>query len=513
MKKIIFLIISVIFLVVAIIYSFYNENSKIFSIRVANTKELEKIKSKRTLFSDYVELYYNDNLIPFAYEENNNSFYLLSQVNDYNYIGVITNKNGYKIRVIKNDKNKYDLIKNNEAISIILYNDLYYQIVNLKMTTLPVISLTFKEEKDKIDSYGVMKLYDPYSNERENILNITDMNVRYHIRGATSRVSPKKSYKINVVNKDKEKKKVKLLGLREDNDWILNSIHLDDDSYMREKIGYDVWNALSDKYNHNMEYVEFIKDNNYQGIYYLQEPVDMKTFDGNDEDLLISVKKWKSLGRALYKDYEIDYEDLTRIDEMYFEKGLIENDSLKVELLRTFIPLFDYRYTYKSNIKMSYDIDNSVNHNLFLNLIHATDNNFKNQKIFFDKEVDNEYIIRRTPWDLDHSMNNEKHRLYDLNEILPDEILDPKIENSREFRDLLKNKYFEIRKTIYNLEKLYELVDNYKSLLENNGAVKRDKLKWESEENGIIDFEKSCQIIKDFYKIRIEVLDRYYGGL
>lgn len=509
MKKKIIFILSIILLIITVVYSFYNENNKVFSIRIINLDEVEKIKSKRTLSLDFVELFYNENLIPFAYEENNNSFYLLSQVNDYNYKGVVTNKGNYKMKVIKNDKSKSELIKENEPISIILYNNLYYQIVNLKMTNLPVVSLTHKETDEKKETYGVMKLYDPYSNERDNILNIIDMNVRYHIRGATSKVSPKKSYKINVVNKDKEKKKVKLLGLREDNDWILNSIHMDDDSYMREKIGYDIWNDLSNEYNHNMEYVEFIKDNSYQGIYYLQEPVDMKTFNGNDDDLLISVKKWKSLGRALYKDYE----NLTSIDEMYFEKGLNGNDSLKVELLRTFIPLFDYQYKYKSDIKMSYDIENSVNHSLFLNLIKATDNNFKNQKIFFDKEGDNEYIIRRTPWDLDHSMNNEKQRLYDLNEILPDEILSPQIENSREFKDLLKNKYFDVRKTIYNLDKLYELVDNYKNLLEKNGAIKRDVTKWQPYESGKIDFERSCEIIKDFYKIRIDVLDYYYGGI
>lgn len=514
MKKWILLIFTIISLVILISYSFYNEKNKIFANRVIDKEKAESIISSREIYANDIELFYNDHVVPYAKKETSEeSFYLLSQIDTLDYKGLIKNEEGFTIRVIKPEEKKEELIRNNKALAILLYNDKQYKIVHLKMTTLPVISISFKENKNK-QTLGTMLFYEPNGDKRENILAIKDYDVRYHERGATSKVDPKKSYKVNILNKKGNKKKISMLGLREDNDWILNSLKMNDDSYMREKIGYDIWNALSPVYHLNMEFVEFIKDNEYMGIYYLQEPADMKTFGATSNDLLISVKKWRSRGRALYKDEEIDYEDLTGIDEMEFDKGLEGNDALKVKILRTFIPLFDDRYQFQSDINMSYDLDNSANYELFLNLIMATDNDFKNEKILFKQEQEKEYTIKRVPWDLDWSMNNERvEKRFEINEMIIDEILAPSILNSTEFKNLLKEKYFEIRNSFYNEKTLNELLYSYKEILQQSGSVKRDVHKWETEATGKMDFLKSCKIVEDFFKQRIEFLDNYYGGM
>jgi hypothetical protein len=255
-----------------------------------------------------------------------------------------------------------------------------------------------------------------------------------------------------------------------------------------------------------MEYVELIIDDEYVGIYCLQEVVDLDTFSANKKtDLLVSVKKWESEieERELFTLTE---QENDIIDEFELEKGLKNNRELRLELLKTAINKINN--IEENAIQLEYDLENNAKYSVFINLIEAQDNTYKNEKILF-RNMGSYYIMQKTPWDLDRSMQNERvTELADINRILEDDSLSVEFKESDEFKNMQKDIYFKLRETIYNEETLNQMVDKYAEYLKSSGAVERDSAKWANN-----NFEESCENIKKFFKERISILDNYYGEL
>ena len=68
-----------------------------------------------------------------------------------------------------------------------------------------------------------------------------------HIRGGSSRLNPKKSYKITLYKKNQtgsgalRKNDVSFLGMRSDNEWLLYAMY-SEDTKVRDKLSRDMWN-------------------------------------------------------------------------------------------------------------------------------------------------------------------------------------------------------------------------------------------------------------------------------
>ena len=97
----------------------------------------------------------------------------------------------------------------------------------MAFTGLPTLTIRGGEEE-----YAELVLTDPEN--RDGAGGVTAAGCRYHVRGAISVTFPKKSYKVSLRTQDGEKVKENLLGLRKDDDWILNAMYTDS-SYLREK--------------------------------------------------------------------------------------------------------------------------------------------------------------------------------------------------------------------------------------------------------------------------------------
>jgi len=477
MKKIIF-VASILSLFIIIFYKIYCNQTTILGIPLIKEKNVkELIETKEEIYYN-IPLYFNGKEIPYVESEN---YYFINQKKDDSYVGNIYCNSEYNIVMVKPDKTKNEIIKNDECIKIILYNDSNYKIINLKMTTLPIVTISNVEDK------SVMQLFNC---EGSNY--IKNYYINYNIRGASARLVDKKSYKINLVNSNGNKEKDSLLGMRDDNDWILNPIYFDN-SYIREKIGYDIWNKMSNKYNHTLEYVELVIDGEYIGIYYLQEPVDSKTFNKNDNDILLSIKWW-DYNTILNEDLQIQQ----RIDGFELDKSDINEH--KVGVLREFVK--DIKTEEKSQI-IEYDLDNIITYELFVNFIFGLDNVYINQKILFDYK-DEKYIVVKTPWDIDRSIWNDNidHSKYEYNHFFKDDAINEQLKDAS-YYSLMKTKYFDFRNEFINLEYLNNLIDTYTTLLEDSGAVIRDSAKWKN-----TNYKNSVNIVKEYFEKRIPALDK-----
>ena len=228
-KRLFFLAIILILLVFLIImYCFYNSNSYI-SNKVFSQEQSESIKNDRIEYKKDIDLYFNNNIIPFAKQS---GFYLFHYDKKYDY-KKIYNLDNFKIGIIT--------LENENRINLLLYNDKFYKEVTVELTSLPVVYISNDNDLLVYESTELIHNY----------------NCTYEQRGNSSALSNKKSYKLDIYDKRNKNVSVSFLGMNEKDNWVLNPIYFDN-SYMREKISYDIWNNISDEYNHNLEYVEFV---------------------------------------------------------------------------------------------------------------------------------------------------------------------------------------------------------------------------------------------------------------
>jgi len=91
-------------------------------------------------------------------------------------------------------------------------------------------------------------------------------------RGSTSQLLDKKPYGFTTTLADNTtNNNVSLLGMPEENDWILNSLAFDE-SMIRDMLSYDVARKLGD-YTSKGQYVEVISNGDYKGVYILLEKI------------------------------------------------------------------------------------------------------------------------------------------------------------------------------------------------------------------------------------------------
>ena len=114
--------------------------------------------------------------------------------------------------------------------------------------------------------YGTMRFY--AADTKENW--VTESVMSAHIRGGSSRLNPKKSYKMTLYKQNQtgagalRKNKLSFLGMRTDDEWLLYAMY-SEDSKVRDKLSQDIWNesgALGIEstgfYGYHMEYLSLI---------------------------------------------------------------------------------------------------------------------------------------------------------------------------------------------------------------------------------------------------------------
>jgi hypothetical protein len=101
--------------------------------------------------------------------------------------------------------------------------------------------------------------------------NVYNGNVGIEIHGAYSATFPQKSYGIESKDKAGNKLNVSLLGMPEENDWILLA-NYNDKTFMRNMLAFEISRRLG-HYAPRTQLVEVILNNEYRGIYILTEKI------------------------------------------------------------------------------------------------------------------------------------------------------------------------------------------------------------------------------------------------
>ena len=508
-SKVRLIIIILLFFVICILFWFINSENHMASIEIISKDKAENIIADKKNVNLKLNLLYNDNEVPYAEKG-----YLLSITSNSKKLnGSLSIKNDeFNIYIIKNDIDLNDIIENNDYLELLIFTKNEYDIKKLFITSLSVMNISFNETDEVVD----ITLYDNMKFKKSELVDISSLNGYFKQRGATSGISDKKSYRLELTENKS------LLNMRRDDDWILNSLFLDE-TYMREKVAYEIWNDISEINNHYGEYVELIINNEYKGLYLLQERVDHKTFEVNsEENFLYSIRDFKN-DRQVTEDSEVRYTNDVIINEFSLEKSNDTNfDTMKNNLIK----LDEFFINGKNDDLFYYNINNFLEYNIFINLVSGADNVYKNTKLMLVKN-EQKYELTKTPWDLDMIMRNRqlpKEWVNDENKIFYDLARNSNYFENDDLIVLESSIYNNLKEEFYDEKYIKRIIKKYSQQLIKSGSLIRDVDMWGvAYLDGITytefrDYEKfnmqtyleAVEYIEKNLINRIEILDNFY---
>ena len=500
-------------LIIHFLMSDYNSVSYKKSL-ISDTEWEDVISNRSQNELKFKLVFNNDELI----KDNNGIYY---------YSMILGSSRSYTPRILKQDVQiKFrqeitdDMIKNNIPLEALVYNDEYYDVVSIVLTKLPILKIDYSDKLS--NEYIDMSMY-LYDNRENSMSRVTISKGEIHYRGATSLAYPKKGYhfKLNKVSTGDNIRgnDISLLGMRKDNDWILNALYSDQEkirTVFSSKLWYDCCsknNSFRIDNGNEFKYVEVILNGEYNGLYALGNPIDEKQ---------MSLSKNKD---GYYNEYLFKKSGTNGHDKSLTIKDLKENHEIKNALYSDeawdiLQNSYDKIFNGTDEEKMStVDLNNYIDIYLFYNLIQGVDNvtldNTINNSYITLKKYNNSYIMLITPWDLDQTFGNrwslrsknnismygigfEENRIMKLNPVFL-------LEDKEDINNKLLDRYNELRNTYWSDDSISKILFQYESEIYGSGAFLRDEERWPS--GNYNDAEEMLSKFKDYVYNRVGYLD------
>ncbi len=343
----------------------------------------------------------------------------------------------------------------------------------------------------------------------------TSVSCQMRIRGGMSKKYFKKGYKLSLDEKRS------LLGMREDDDWILTALY-DDSGLIHNKFSYDVWRNMADNNSvkqdegTTMEFVELFCNDAYLGVYGLIERIDGKelSLEGT-KDILYKCEGY-SLPREL-----ADWSDV--LGEDYIIKYPKEYD------LSEWVPIQKYLETftkeegitdYEQAVSML-NMENAIDHNLFIMLSYGIDNYKRKNNYyladFLGNNMNPEYAMIKVPWDCNATWGNVWYSNPESNDTIyeSERITDPNLwsEDMKalflcrpdEIGEMMRRRWVYLRQDILSNERLTGMLDKEFGYLHGSGAYARNYQRWPKGTEYWDD-----RYIYEYVDGRLKYLDEYF---
>ena len=350
----------------------------------------------------------------------------------------------------------------------------------------------------------------------------------------------KRNYKIKSINFKGKSQDISLLGMREDNNWILDAGQIDL-FRLRNRIATEIWNDFATKpYYASKEpkaksgvtgkVVEVILNNKYRGIYSLTEAMDrkelkLKKYDDKDQEFHGQLWKVSSWDKATFWDIDKDY-DNTQETWHAFETKYPDIEDVNPTDYSPLYEAIDFVVNsndeaFKKEAGDYFDIPVLIDYQLFLETLKPVDNNGKNM-YWGIYDVAKSKKLTLAIWDLDASVGQDWRCSTPLHPdyVLPNTDLGVKDGfnlyhrlsslNVDNYNEKVASRYQELRKTYFSEENLISRYQGYYDMLVKSGAASREETKW-SEDSDIggypLNFKSEIEYIKNWIINRLNYLD------
>ncbi len=388
-------------------------------------------------------------------------------------------------------------VESGTPLSLVIVEGNLCQYVNVVITTLPVLNIdgevTHKDEEGRDVLSGSATLwsgFDPYTKAYSTI----SSDLQWHVRGNTTAGQPKNPWKLSFKNENGDNKDLNLLGLGEDDDWILNSLTMDD-TRIKEKLFIDLWNTMASEtdYNYKMssgEYVEVVINGKYLGLFLLQRRLDAKYLELSDEDVLLKVT----------------YYQATSAEEAYeFVTPKVNTEEIYAIMQRVL----------DEKEPSSYNLYNVIDTNLMLQMSNARDNFSLKNMYHVLKKTDYGYEHFLVPWDTDQSFGvvwkPNIEFCYDGQQSLEEfsnRMETPALQGTYpEYQQKAIERWNYLRQTILTEENIHAHIDELCGKLSTSGAIARDVSLWSNRYGG----DDTVSALKEFVRARLAFVDEHYS--
>ncbi|XOV67442.1 MAG: CotH kinase family protein [Fluviicola sp.] len=368
------------------------------------------------------------------------------------------------------------------------------------------------EEEEKVKNEQVIRIYSDSIGWDEKLpCEITYAGKKYKAavkyRGGISSQYPKHSMTVEFDDQ------VVLGTLPADDDWIFNASYIDK-TFQRHKLSYDIFRAMRPENRApRCDYLPVYLNEQYIGLYVIMEKVNGSW---------LGFDKANPSGARLFKDPFIFIEErlpnVQEPDNYYqqkFPKQSFTDHNDELEVLKKLIFKTDDAQ-FAQHCFAYFQEDNLIDWHLLLLLTNNDDGLFKNFYLFKEGNGDPFKFI---PWDYDHSFGRDGN--YELN--LIDRPVDctkvPLLKRLMEIRSTgyvenLKERYWELRKTIFTEKALLELIEKNDSQV--RPFIKANFKKWPLDADWYLDandYEQEVAIIKQYIPMRLDQLDTFFSNL
>jgi len=387
---------------------------------------------------------------------------------------------------------------------------------NLGFTLLPVIHIEHKYGEIIEGEDMIAKLTMVSPGEYETFTEFCVMSTR----GLTSLIKPKKSFGLQFVHDTytNVKKNVALLGMNNDDDWILDAAYTDI-SMMRNRVSFDVWGDMqTDGIKQGISllyaapegaFTEVFINNSYEGIYCLNERLDSKNIGFNKLPSTFVPYLYKSENWSPATTYS-GLPDTTNMLKNWagWEQKLPDPDQLSI-----WKPLYDFvAFVYQApesnfvdSIASYVNIEQAIDFYLFINLIQGLDNAGKN--LFLAKKDDGLpfFLI---PWDMDATWGRDwEGETLNCDEISFNLYKRIIAANPDNFNQKMAARWFQLRKSVFQTSVIMQHFRNYSKQLIESGAEKRERERWD---DSINDLSIEIEYINSWTENRLQKLDNYF---
>lgn len=404
----------------------------------------------------------------------------------------------------------------------------------ITFTFLPILKMEGDFGYDYAN--GTISLYAP--DDAEN----TSSYIKAKWRGGSTNTPDKhkRNYKIKTLNEKGKSKDVSFLGMREDNNWILDAGQIDL-FRLRNRIATELWNDFATKpYYADKEtkaktgvagkVVEMILNNEYRGIYALTEAMDrkelkLKKYDENNKEFHGQLWKVSSWDKAQFWNIDQDYDNTQETWHAFETKYPDIEDvnptdySLLYDAIH-FVANSDDE-TFKREVEEYFDIPVLMDYQIFLEVMQAIDNRGKNMYwAVYDQAKDKKLTL--AIWDLDATVG----QFYTNGTPLHPDLVQPETDievknyhnlysrlyenNVNDYANRIIERYKELRKTYLSENNIQDRYQIYYNTLSSSGATQREENRW-SQDSDIggyaLNFKDELSYIKDWIHKRLNFLD------
>lgn len=381
-----------------------------------------------------------------------------------------------------------DAIRDGYAYQVMAYNDTHFSYFEIVFTGLPQVQIMTDGQEFTTEDSPIRVLVSAYGEET------LDSTARIHLRGASTLLFEKQSYKVEFTReKDGKAKKIEreVPGFGAANDVaLLPCWH--DDIKMRDKLSWDLWAQLAEDDEpfgaRKTEYVEVFKDNEYFGLYVMIEPVDVKEellLAGDDHLMTDSVYRTAALNFSRDREYYKHPHRGNAGYELYYAPAELDSFEERFAGLEPYIELTKIQddAEFVRRAQEIIDVHSMLRHVLLMQGGAIADNFFNNMYIWAHPQKDGGMTYRFSLWDLDMSWGFEKDEIGEEYERwlyfpVADRMLNLDVGG---IRQMAYDMWHQMRQTIFSEEQLAERIAQYTVQIGESGALMRDAERWGTE--------------------------------